>query len=128
MSKHTPASEIEVHNTHHVISLSVYYRVFAILMVLFVLTVAAALVDFAHLIGPQWAWLNIVIAMTIAIIKAVVIILYFMHVKYSSRLTQVFAVAAFVWLGILFLFGLTDWFSRPMLPDPEVWTAIDGGS
>ena len=97
-------------------------------MVLFVLTVAAALIDFAHVMGPQWAWLNIVIAMTIAIIKAVVIILYFMHVKYSSRLTQVFAVAAFVWLGILFLFGLTDWFSRPYLPDPSYWTGTDGGA
>jgi cytochrome c oxidase subunit 4 len=121
-------NEVEVHNTHHVIPVSVYLRVFTALMVLFVLTVAAALVDFHHLIGPQFGWLNIVIAMIIAVIKAVIIVLYFMHVRYSSRLTQVIAISAFLWLGILFLFTLTDYFSRPWLPDPTAWTAVDGGS
>ena len=122
MSNHAQTNNVEVHNTHHVISLSVYYRVFAALMVLFVVTVAAALVDFTHLIGPEFGCLNIVV------VKAVIIVLYFMHVRYSSRLTQVIAVAAFLWLGILFLFTLTDYFSRSWLPDPTSWSAVDGGS
>lgn len=93
---------------HHVIPLRTYFIVFAALFVLFILTVAVAFVDLGVL--------NFVVAMTIAITKAVLIILYFMHVRYSSRMTRVFAGAAFIWLIWMLLATLADYISRPWLP------------
>lgn len=74
-----------------------YYRVAAALTGLLVLTVAASFVPLGRF--------GIVVALTIAFAKAMVIALYFMHVKYSSRLTILFAAASLYWL--LILFGLT---------------------
>jgi cytochrome c oxidase subunit 4 len=113
-------SDVEINDTHHVIPLSVYNKVFAALFVLFILTVAAAYVD----LTKYWEPLNIIVAMTIAVAKALLIILYFMHVRFSSKLTQLFAMAAFIWLGILFLFTMGDYFSRPMLPDPQDFITV----
>jgi cytochrome c oxidase subunit 4 len=94
----------EAHGEHHVIPTFVYYRVFAALMVLLVLTLAAAAFD----LGP----LNIAIAVTIAVIKAVLILLYFMHLRFSTPLVQVFGGAALFWLLIMFALTLTDYVSR----------------
>ncbi|MBI2876207.1 MAG: cytochrome C oxidase subunit IV family protein [Candidatus Tectomicrobia bacterium] len=94
----------------HILSKSVYVGVFLILLVLLVLTVAASSV---HL-GP----LNIIVAMTIAVVKALLIILYFMHVRYSSRLIWIFAGGAFFWVGILFVLTMTDFLSRDWLIVP----------
>jgi cytochrome c oxidase subunit 4 len=55
---------------------------------------------------------NAIIAMTIALAKMLLIILFFMHVRYSSRLTWVFAVAGFLWLAILILLTLNDYLTR----------------
>ena len=110
----------EVVETHHIIEPMVYYRVFAILFVLFVLTVLVAFFDVSHLSG--WPPANIVIALIIAVIKAAVIVLYFMHVKYGSRLTQIFAAAGLVWLSLLFIFAFADYFTRDWLPQPGSWT------
>jgi cytochrome c oxidase subunit 4 len=55
---------------------------------------------------------NAIVAMTIAIAKMLLIILYFMHVRYSSRLTWVFAGAGFLWLGILIVLSLNDYMTR----------------
>ena len=85
-----------------------YYVIFAVLMVLLVATVGATRLEF----GP----FNIVVALTIAVVKAVLIILYFMHVRYSTRLIRFFAVAAFFWLVILLGFTFTDYLTRPALP------------
>lgn len=88
----------------HIISPRTYYQVFAALMALLVLTVAAAQIEHGLL--------NTLSAVTIAVTKAVLIILFFMHVKYSSRLTQVLAVAGFVWLAILIVLMIADYQSR----------------
>ena len=98
---------------HHVLPVRTYLVIFAILMVLLVLTVAVA---FVHL-GP----FNIVVAMTVAIVKATLVVLFFMHVKYSSRLTQVFVVAAFLWLGIMFVFTFADYATRQWTPNSRGW-------
>ena len=90
------------------VSQKTYYVVFAALMALLVLTVLASG------IGP--GLLGIAVALTIAVCKAVLIILYFMHVRYSSRLVWIFAGAAFFWLGILLGFVLTDYLTRTWLP------------
>ena len=113
--QHTPHGEhvMETHETgHHVVPVSTYIKVITSLMVLLIITLAAAAVDFSAM-SPNLAWLNIVIAMGIAVVKAIIIILYFMHVKYSSKLDCVFAFAAFYWVMILFGMTLIDYFARP---------------
>lgn len=106
---------------HHIVPVSLYVKVIVILMVLLIITLGAAAVDFSQY-GPALAPLNIVIAMTIAIIKAVIIILYFMHVRFSSKLVWVFAGAAFYWVIILFVLTLTDYMSRSMTYHPGQYT------
>jgi cytochrome c oxidase subunit IV len=81
-----------------------YLWVAAMLFVLLVLTIAMAYVD----LGP----FNIIVAMTIAIVKAVLVVLFFMHVRYSSKVTWVFASAGFFWLLILFILTMSDYATR----------------
>jgi cytochrome c oxidase subunit 4 len=88
----------------HTVRHSTYYVVFAALAVLLVLTVVVANVN----LGP----LNIAVAMAIATAKAVLIVLYFMHVRYSPPLVRIVAVGAFVWLGILLTLLLADYVAR----------------
>ncbi len=71
------------------------------------LTVLAARVDFGAF--------NDVIAMTIAVTKAVLVILFFMHVRYSPRLTWVAVAGGFFWLGIMIVLTLSDYLSRDWL-------------
>src|SRR3954465_7340648 len=85
-----------------------YYIVFAALMALLVITVAATYIHWGSRI-------SIVIAMAIAIVKATLVVLYFMHVKGSSRLTKVFVVAGLAWLSILMGITLADYLTRPWL-------------
>ena len=86
-----------------------YLIVFALLMAMLLLTVIAALPDFG-------AFINLAIAMTIAIIKAVLVVLFFMHVKQASRVTWVFAGSAFLWLGIMIALILADYGTRRNQP------------
>lgn len=87
-----------------IVPTKIYYRVALALLALFILTVAVAYVD----LGP----LNIYIAVTIALIKATLVVLYFMHVRYHTRLTWIFASAGFIWLLILFALTLSDYATR----------------
>jgi cytochrome c oxidase subunit 4 len=108
------------HTTHHHgaghahISRGTYYRVFAALMVLMVLTVAAWWVEKNLIYMP--GWLAVTIAMSIAVAKTALIVIYFMHVKVSSRITQVYAAGAFVWLIILFVITMSDYVARGWPP------------
>ena len=105
---------VDSHETsHHVVPVKVYWIVITWLMVLLFITLGVAAVDFSHVGSGQFAWVNIVVAVTVAVIKAVLIILYFMHVRYSSKLVWVFAGAAFFWVFILFSMTMVDYFSRP---------------
>ena len=88
----------------HVAPKSLYYAVFAALIVGTLLTYAAARVD----MGP----LNNVVMLLIACTKATLVILFFMHAKYSSRLTKLFVGTAFFFLAILLGLSLTDYLSR----------------
>ena len=96
--------------SEHIVSRKIYFLVFAALMVGTVLTVLAARVDFGMM--------NDVIAMTIAVTKAMLVILFFMHVRYSSRLIWIVVAGSFFWLAILLALTLSDygsreWFGRP---------------
>ena len=77
----------------HVSSRRIYLPVFAALMVLTVLTWRVALVDLGRV--------NDVVALTIAVTKALLVVLFFMHVRYSTRLIDLTVVAGFFWLAIL---------------------------
>jgi cytochrome c oxidase subunit IV len=92
----------------HVAPKSLYVGVFLALMVGTGLTVAAAMVD----LGP----FNNVVMLLIACTKATLVILFFMHVRWGSRLTWVVAASGFLWLLILFGLGLNDYMSRGWEP------------
>jgi cytochrome c oxidase subunit 4 len=95
-------------NSQHVISVKFYATVFIALLVLTLSTTAVAFID----LGGE---LNAVAALVIAIIKASLVILFFMHVRYCSRLTWVFVGAGFFWLLILLTLTLTDPLARNWL-------------
>ena len=59
---------------------------------------------------------NPVVALTIAVIKAVLVILFFMHVHYSSKLTKLTISAGFFWLMIMITMSLSDYLTRAFLP------------
>lgn len=90
-----------------------YFVVFGILIVLTIATVLTAFQDLGTL--------NTVVALTIAVTKAVLVILYFMHVRHSPRLTKLVIVSGFFWL--LLLFGLTmgDYVTRAWFPKVSGW-------
>ena len=90
--------------THHVVPVRIYLAIFFSLMVLTALTVVVARYD----LGP----LNTVAALTIAGIKATLVILYFMHVKYGHRLIWVFIGASLFWLALLITLTTSDYISR----------------
>jgi cytochrome c oxidase subunit IV len=100
----------------HIHSEWFYVQIFFALLVLLAITVGAAYIDLG--------FLNVVIAVTIAVIKAVLVVLYFMHVRYKSRLTWVFAGAAFFWLVILLSLAMTDYGSRSWLPPATGWESM----
>ena len=85
-----------------------YIGVFTLLMVMTALTVFVAQYD----LEKHWGPLNALVALTIAVIKATAVIMIFMHVRWSSRLTQVIAVASVFWLLIMLSFTLSDYFTR----------------
>jgi cytochrome c oxidase subunit IV len=95
-------------DSHHVPSLKLYFVVFGILLVGTGLTVLVAFFD----LGP----LNNIMMLTIAIVKALFVVLYFMHVRWSSRLTWVVAASGFFWLLIMFTFTMTDYLTRGWMP------------
>ena len=94
--------------SEHIVSLRVYFTIFIALMVGTALTVWAGLQDFP---GP----LNVIVALTIAVVKATLVVLYFMHVRYSSRLIWMVFASALFWLGILFALTLGDYWTRGWL-------------
>ncbi|MBX0327412.1 cytochrome C oxidase subunit IV family protein [Oscillochloris sp. ZM17-4] len=93
------------------ISVRTYWMVFISLMALMALTVGAWYVEKTFIPGMPEI-IGVSIAMAIAIAKTALIIYFFMHVKVSSRLTQVFAMSAFVWLAIMFVIIMGDYFSK----------------
>ena len=92
----------------HVAPKSLYYRVFAALMIGTAITVAAAFVDLGAL--------NNVVMLGIAITKATLVVLFFMHVRWGTRLTWVIAASGFFWLLILFGLTMQDYLTRGMVP------------
>lgn len=101
--------------TQEIVSPAKYLAVYVALAVLLALTVVAAQFHF----GP----FNLVIAMSIAVAKTLLVILYFMHVRYSTPLTRVFAFVGFLWLTILLALLFSDPVSRGWLTPEETHPA-----
>lgn len=94
----------------HISPKSIYYTIFGALMVLTAATVAAAFVNLGNM--------NFVVALGIATFKATLVILYFMHVKYSSHLTKLVVVSSLFFLAILMFETMADYATRGWLPGP----------
>ena len=89
-------------------SVKLYLMVYLALMLLFILTAVLSKFD----LGP----FNLVAALGIAAAKAVLVLLFFMHLRYDRWLTWVFASAGVIWLGILFALTLSDYGTRGVSP------------
>ena len=88
----------------HILPTRVYYTIFAILLLCTYLTVQAAFLDLGAM--------NTVVALGIATFKATIVILFFMHVKYSTKLTWAVVIGSIFWLGILLALTMTDYLTR----------------
>ena len=90
--------------TEHIVSKKTYALIFGILLLLTAVTTGVGYVDLGRM--------NVVVALTIAAIKGVLVVLFFMHLAYSRRLTQLTIVAALLWLALLISLTLADVWTR----------------
>ena len=95
--------------SEHIVYPRVYLMIFLALLAGTGLTAWIAFYNFP---GP----LNAVVALTIAVVKATLVILYFMHVRYSPRLIALIIAAALFWMAILFALTISDYSTRAWLP------------
>ncbi|OLE53432.1 MAG: hypothetical protein AUG51_13485 [Acidobacteria bacterium 13_1_20CM_3_53_8] len=101
--------------SEHIVSKKVYFVIFGALIAGTLLTYVAALQDLDFIFHGA----NTVVALTIAVTKATLVVLYFMHVRYSTRLTWVIVAAGLFWLMIMFALTFSDYFSRGWLSYPR---------
>ena len=97
----------------HVIPKKIYFFIFGTLLALTALTTGMAFIDLG-------TW-NTVVALLIACCKATLVVLFFMHLRWSPRLMGVVLLSALLWLAILISLTTTDFFSRGWTPIPESW-------
>ena len=97
----------------HVVPVRIYLLIFIGLLALTALTTGVAFID----LGP----LNTVAALVIAVTKMLLVILFFMHVRYSPRLTKIVVVAGFFWLALLIGLTLSDTITRHWTQNPSGW-------
>jgi cytochrome c oxidase subunit IV len=91
--------------SEHVMSSKFYYTIWIALLGLTVITAAVAFLD----LGP----FNVIVALVIATIKALLVVLFFMHVKYASeKLTKIVIVSAIFWLFLLLALSMADYATR----------------
>jgi cytochrome c oxidase subunit IV len=99
--------------THQVVPVKTYAAVFIALIVLTITTVAVSKIELGEY--------NFIAAMTIAVIKASLVVWFFMDIRRSSSMTRLFVCAGFFWMAILLVFVLSDYLSRGWLPVPKWW-------
>jgi cytochrome c oxidase subunit 4 len=88
----------------HILPKRTYYIIFGILMLCTYLTVQIAFFDLGAL--------NTIAALGIAVFKAALVVLFFMHVRYSTRLTWAVVAGSVFWLGILLVLTMSDYLTR----------------
>jgi len=108
MQSHSNQAQDHAKSSEHAHpTLGLYFTIFGALIVGTCMTWAIAFVDLGAF--------NPVVALAIACIKATLVILYFMHVRYSDRMTMVTVAAGFFWLLILITLSLSDYLSRSLI-------------
>ena len=100
----------------HVVPVRVYVAIFLALLVLTGVTTWVAYFDMGRL--------NTVVALAIAVTKMLLVILFFMHVKYTTGLTKIVIISGFFFLAILVALTLSDVLTRGWSPEPSSWSAI----
>jgi cytochrome c oxidase subunit 4 len=101
---------------HKIVPVSTYIMVFIALLVLTAVTTGVAYIDLG-----RW---NTVVALAIAVTKMLLVVLFFMHVKYAHGLTRVTIIAGFFWLGIMIALSLSDELTRRWEIVPAAWNTI----
>jgi cytochrome c oxidase subunit 4 len=103
--------------SEHIVSRKIYFLIFGALMVGTAATVIAANIDFGNEV------VNTTIALTIAVTKATLVVLFFMHVRYSARIIWVLVASGIFWLAILMVITASDYASRnwasPLVPTAQ---------
>jgi cytochrome c oxidase subunit 4 len=99
----------------HVVPTKLYILVFAVLIVLTGLTTGVAFINLG-----KW---NTVAALAIAVCKATLVVLFFMHLRWSSNLLRIVVASSLLWLAILIGLTLSDVFTRDWTPVPSNWEA-----
>ena len=97
----------------HVAPIRMYLTVFVSLFILTVLTWAIAVVDLGTM--------NTVVALGIALLKASLVVMFFMHLKYSAKILWVVALSGLVMTIVMFCFTMSDYVSREYIPYPDSW-------
>jgi cytochrome c oxidase subunit 4 len=100
--------------THQIVPTKIYVAVWVALIVLTITTVAVSKINLGEY--------NFVVAMTIAVIKASLVVWFFMNVRKSTSLTKLFVGAGILWLAILIVFVLSDYSSRGWIPGGRWWS------
>ena len=99
-------------HTHHVVPKRTYFAVFAALIVLTWVTAWVSTVDLgAH-------WLNLLVALSIALFKASLVVLFFMHVFYATKLTKMIIFSGIYWLILLLFITMEDIWTRGWMGVP----------
>jgi cytochrome c oxidase subunit 4 len=99
--------------TAHTLSLKAHFGVFGTLALLTIATTTVAYIDLG--------FFNVIAALTIAVSKALLVVLFFMHLAQSRHRTQVVAGAGILWLLILITFTLSDVLTRSWIAQPTGW-------
>jgi cytochrome c oxidase subunit IV len=99
--------------THKIVPVKTFALVFLALIALTATTVGVSRIELGEY--------NFVVAMTIAVMKASLVVWFFMDVRRGSSLTKLFVGAGLFWLAILLVFVLSDYLSRGWLPVPKWW-------
>lgn len=115
MTSPPASSHTSQQSSHHSPLLSVrgYVTVFVILLILTGLTTAVAHLDLGRF--------NVIVALSIAVGKALLVALFFMHLVHTRHRTQLVAGAGILWLLILIVLSLSDVLTRNWFPQPTGW-------
>jgi cytochrome c oxidase subunit 4 len=100
----------------HVVPVGIYVGIFLALIVLTGVTTGVAYIDLGAM--------NTVAALAIAVVKMLLVVLFFMHVKYSPGLTRLVIIAGFFWLALLIAFTLSDELTRHWTPESGPWSVL----
>ena len=112
--------------SEHIVPVKNYVAVFVSLLILTALTTKVAYIDLGQTaIGKthEIDW-NTVAALAIAVVKMLLVVLFFMHVKYSPGLTRLVIAAGFFWLAIMIALTLSDELARGWTGTPQPWSLL----